>query len=40
MYNVERRTVLSNIKIIDRRFLDLTENILLKTVLFGNSCNH
>ena len=37
MYNNERHTLLSTIKNIDRRLLDVTETDLIKTLLFGNS---
>ena len=38
MYNDKRHTLLSTIKNIDCRLADVTENVLLKTLLFGN-CN-
>ena len=36
MYNDKRYTLLSTIKSIDCRLLDVTETILIKTILFGN----
>ena len=36
MYNDERRTILSIIKNIGYRLLDMTEIVLLKTILFVN----
>ena len=36
MYNVERYTFLSIIKNIYCRLLDVTETVLMKTLLFGN----
>ena len=36
MYNDERHTLLSTIKNIDCRLLDVTEIVLIKTLLFGN----
>ena len=36
MYNNERHTLLSTIKNIDCRLLDVTETVLIKTLLFGN----
>ena len=36
VYNDERHTLLSLIKIIDCRLLDVTETVLIKTFLFGN----
>ena len=36
MYNDERHTILSTIKSINCRLLDVTETILIKTLLFGN----
>ena len=35
-YNDERHTFLSTIKNIDYRLLDVTETVLIKTLLFGN----
>ena len=36
MYNNEMHTLLSTIKNIDFRLLDVTETVLIKTPLFGN----
>ena len=36
MCNDERHTLLSTIKNIDCRLLDVTETVLIKTLLFGN----
>ena len=36
MYNDERYTLLSTIKNIDCRLLDVTETVLTKALLFGN----
>ena len=36
MYNDERHTLLNTIKNIDCRLLDVTETLLIKTLLFGN----
>ena len=36
MYNDERHTLLSTIKNIDCKLLDVTETVLIKTLLFGN----
>ena len=36
MYNDERHTILSIIKNIGYRLLDMTETVLLKTILFVN----
>ena len=36
MYNDERHTLLSTIKNTDCRLLDVTETVLIKTLLFGN----
>ena len=36
MYNDERHTLLSTVKNIDCRLLDVTETVLMKTPLFGN----
>ena len=36
MYNDERHTLLSTVKNIDCRLLDVTEAVLMKTPLFGN----
>ena len=36
MYNDERHTLLSIIKNIDCRLLDVTETVLMKTLLFRN----
>ena len=36
MYNDEKHTLLSTIKNINCRLLDVTETILIKTLLFGN----
>ena len=36
IYNDERLTLLNTIKNIDCRLLDVTETILIKTLLFGN----
>ena len=36
MYNDERHTLLSTVKNIHCRFLDVTETALMKTLLFGN----
>ena len=36
MYNDERYTLLSTIKNIDCRLLDVTETVLIKALLFGN----
>ena len=36
MYNDEKHTLLSTIKNIDSRLLDVTKTVLIKTLLFGN----
>ena len=36
MYNNERHTLLSTIKNINCKLLDVTETVLIKTLLFGN----
>ena len=36
MYNDERHILLSTIKSIDCRLLDMTETVLIKTLLLGN----
>ena len=36
MYNDERHTLLETIKNFGCRFLDVTETVLIKTLLFGN----
>ena len=36
MYNDERYTLLSTIKNFDCRLLDVTDTVLIETVLFGN----
>ena len=36
MYNGERQTLLSTIEKIDCRLLDVTETVLIKTLLFRN----
>ena len=36
MYNDERHTLLSTIKNIGYRLLDVTETVLIKALLFGN----
>ena len=36
MYNDERHTLLSTVKNINCRLLDVTETALIKTLLFGN----
>ena len=36
MYNDERHTLLTTIKSIDCRLVDVTETVLIKTLLIGN----